>query len=125
VRTVVVWLLAFALPVQSMAAATMIHCGAPHPRAHASLNATSDDAHSHSVDRAEHAHHSEADGADGALPLNASTTCSVCASCCAGAALSASVPVIADAPPARDVIADGAPSPHEFVVGRSTPPPRY
>jgi hypothetical protein len=103
VKTLLIWLLLAALPVQGFAAAAMMSC---RPIQHAAFNTDAgmratkyahDDmathAHHHHVDHApetstaEHgkiAHHDENHHSHG--KHDASTSCSVCAVCCIGAA---------------------------------------
>ena len=102
VRLIVTWLLAVALPIQGLAAATMLHCGsAPQPRVampsnavhahdhHARMHSQADVGgahshhHAHDLPSAQHADakaagHHHSGGTDG---------CSVCASCCGAVAL--------------------------------------
>lgn len=77
-RIVLTWLLALALPVQGVVAATMQRCAPDH---HA--NAASGHAHAHGDV------HADAHGTDESAPA-ADGTCSVCAACCASAAIAAS-----------------------------------
>ena len=95
-RFALLFLLAIALPLQGMAAATMISCG-PGQHDHAHVHAVShdhhafdsaghghanaDDAGSHQTHVA-HSHDGKGDPAKG--PLH---KCSACASCCVGAAV--------------------------------------
>ena len=88
-RLALMFLLAIALPLQGMAAATMAACGwGPHDHVHAVAHdhhafdsAGRADASSHEMHVA-HSHDGKADLADGALHK-----CSACASCCVGAAV--------------------------------------
>jgi len=91
-RTVLTWLLLLALPVQGIAASSMLGCGlaqhhpaaaspdhAAHPHEHAATGADEADAGAPGV---------QADG--GAL-----TQCSACTACCSSAAIAAS-PLVSD-----------------------------
>jgi len=115
VRPLWIWLLALALPLQALAAATMMHCGAhPSPHAHASATQPAHHAHDASSHGPVHAHghdggatadhhHPASDGANSLLHK-----CSACASCCIGLAL-----------PSADV---AAPGPLK-ATGADLPPP--
>jgi hypothetical protein len=104
-RIFLAWLLLLAIPLQGLAAASMLHCGSgsgaaesrtaagPHHHPHhgdQALAATHDLSHQHAV------HDHAVDGVDGAaggpadagvLP-DAGHKCSVCAACCHSAAIS-------------------------------------
>ena len=119
IRTALIWLLAAALPLQGAVAASMVACGPGH---HGGAAAQHDVAQHHSAEAAGHDHsghdHPEADAASSAgMPDSAtadseaavkaapksSSKCSVCASCCTGAALPAaairfSPPPLGDSP---------------------------
>ena len=95
------WLIAVALPIQGVAAATMLHCGATHEHRqvtstsvvhvheqmgmHSEANAGEGHVHHHGHDQAS----ADATSADtaGHHHANGQTGCSVCASCCSAAAL--------------------------------------
>lgn len=112
-RTLLLWLLVLALPVQGAMAATMVFCG-PGQYGLASAATVSHDAHAqheHSDDSAQApGHHAAGDASkteslgaeasDGFIHADAQK-CSVCASCCSAAAIlgtGLSVPVLQPAP---------------------------
>ena len=105
-RMFLAWLLLLAIPLQGLAAASMLHCGSGSGAAAESRTAAGPYQHSHHGDQAlaeshdlshQHAGHDHAaDGVDsagggstdaGTLP-DAGHKCSVCAACCHGAAIS-------------------------------------
>lgn len=103
-RTLTVWLLALALPVQAIAVAGMAHCGPSHQRMHvvqADAQAHSHAGHEKAAGGGEHHHHHDAAAtattvhdlaqADNITDLGA-YKCSACASCCAGFALPSAMP---------------------------------
>lgn len=112
VRAVLVWLMVIAMPVQGMAASTMLSCGPGHGRMMAGLAFDAQaarsseagepmDGHVHAHVDAHHAPHdhatqgdaaashaaADADGADSLLPHHGSFGCSACAACCSVLAL--------------------------------------
>jgi hypothetical protein len=105
VRTLVLCLLALALPLQGLAAATMLHCGPSHHARIVSASAAHDHAaHGHGAARGAHSHDDRA--ADGSAAVDAANPqtpnylgdsslakakCSACASCCSAVALPASI----------------------------------
>jgi hypothetical protein len=89
-RIALMWLLAFALPMQGWAAATMTHCGPSHHRT-AAMAMESHEGHVHEV-----ALPTVADPSDGLDPSDheqhqpdhiSSLKCSACATCCMGSGL--------------------------------------
>jgi hypothetical protein len=94
VRLFAIWLLMFALPMQGIAASTMIACGPNHHAQLAHSASTSPSAtHDHQKPnhawqaRGEHRTHSahiEVGDFAGTVPSDAKGKCSVCASCCNG-----------------------------------------
>lgn len=132
-RTVLIWLVAFAIPAQGMAAAAMLHCG-PH---HHDASAAQPKVHAHPGDvwlapaaPATHGHasHPAADGdvagdsgRNSTSPDTASAAqvgkptveskatgstyqkCSACASCCAGLALPSAAVMTPAIDPVREV----------------------
>jgi len=93
------WLIAVALPIQGVAAATMLHCGSTHEHGRASL-ANQGHVHHHEAMQAEggrshhltHEHtaaHPVADHSAGHHHDGGKAGCSVCASCCSAAVLPA------------------------------------
>jgi hypothetical protein len=115
-RTILVWVLALALPLQGVAASTMLHCGPSHARmtqgpglesaarvesgTHEGHSARSSTGHSR-VERAQpDSHHSEharviaqhdsaSDGAS--LSYHGKVSCSACAVCCSAVVMSGPV----------------------------------
>jgi hypothetical protein len=101
-RSLLIWLMALALPIQAVAAASMQHCGAAHrlmqgvPAAAVAL-----DGHDHVHEAVPHQHDdagldvemSTSDPSNegpNATALGDDFTCSACAHCCSAAALPAS-----------------------------------
>ena len=88
-RLALMFLLAIALPLQGVAAATMIACGSgPHDHAHAAAH------DHHAIDSAGHAdaslhemHVAHSHDPKSDLAGSALHKCSACASCCVGAAV--------------------------------------
>lgn len=132
-RTLLIWFLVLALPLQTAAAVTMALCGPDH---HATANAAEHGAaapaaHAHPGDEAHsgHEHHATVVPASDAaesiqvVPANAHT-CSVCASCCSGNAILSSMPKVV--PPEFGVVAFVSLQPHISFVAASGPdrPPR-
>ena len=125
IRTLLIWLLALALPAQAVAAATMAFCGPQH--AHEAVAAQP-----HSATPAQHAHdeaggpnHSHADAGlaagELAAPADASAEpgsagkpkCSACASCCSAGAIAQTPLSVPSAAPGRAEFSD-------LVTGVST-----
>ena len=132
-RTVLIWLVALAIPAQGMAAVAMLHCGPGHPAASAAqpkVQAQPGDLWLAPADSAAHSHasHGAADvdvagdtGKYAALPDTADTAqggkatvaskaagsahqkCSACASCCAGLALPSTAVMLQAIDPVREV----------------------
>jgi hypothetical protein len=105
-RTAVMWLVAFALPLQGLAAATMISCGPGHNGMVAAKAAPSVAVHEHATHHAAAgAAHAEASPAlaDSGISAAGSTAevgklhqlakfkCSACAACCVATALPSSI----------------------------------
>ena len=89
-RLFLAWLLLAAIPLQGMAAASMLFCGSQAHEAAAAAHGH-DSAHDHG-DVASHVH---GDAHDGATVGHTDVTCSVCASCCSGAAISEAAAIVA------------------------------
>lgn len=105
-RIVLMWLAALALPVQGVAAATMVFCATSHQSAAAH----------------DHAAHYDASAADDGEPDTMS--CSVCASCCMSVPLPSRI-VAHDPPPGHAVYqADRASASATFLTGGLDRPPR-
>jgi hypothetical protein len=92
-KLVLVCLLALALPLQAVAAASMLHCGPSHGRMQAQAGA----GHGHHAQTPAHGdgatgHHASADPADPAQFADLGQfKCSACGACCFAAALPAFV----------------------------------
>ena len=117
-RFAIAWLLLLALPLQGLAAATMLNCGAGHgaPALHnEAQSAAHHDAHQH-----QH-HHTTGHG----LNQLAKFKCSACAVCCIGAALPATLLVFAPAVPQALPGPVITVQPVEFVTDGPDRPPRF
>lgn len=102
-KLAMVWLLALAIPVQGLAAATMVHCGSSHQRMHAAVAPGHSHAGSHHALERQHAMDHGAVAADAADHHHASVAeaaaepdkyselaqykCSACGACCSVAAM--------------------------------------
>jgi len=93
-RLAVMWLVAMALPLQGLSAATMLTCGfGPHDHApsHMTYQVSHDgiaeaNDHGHASEASPHRHASLDDGAGKAsLDFDVSQKCSACATCCTSA----------------------------------------
>ena len=118
VRTLLIWLLALALPAQGVMAATMVFCGPDH-RDQASAAAAAHDAgvahdaqhfNSQPDPAAQDSHAGEAAADETAAPDKFAQSemqkCSVCAACCSAAAIHDTLPKLtAIAPAAVDFAA--------------------
>jgi hypothetical protein len=98
-RTVLVWIVALAMPVQGLAASTMRFCGSSHERMTQSAGAD----HHEAVTSATHDHAAAAHAANAADPDAAGKftdlgqfKCSVCAACCSMLALPAGFALVGD-----------------------------
>jgi hypothetical protein len=92
-RIALMWLIAFAVPLQGFAATSMLFCGPVHEAAMEDGHSGHDHAtHGHSHDDSgaiPDTHSGDADGQS--TDKSPMTKCSVCASCCSGAAMPAEV----------------------------------
>ena len=134
-RLLLIALLVLAIPVQGVAAATMLYCGPDHgpgtDGAHAHQAAGSEQAHpaheGHGHDRHEHAQKDAQDAALTPLPEepSAQATCSVCAACCNAVAISS--PVVLLSPPGAEPVPVLKPStlPYSFITDGPRRPPRF
>jgi hypothetical protein len=140
VRTLLIWLLALAVPAQGATAATMAFCGPNHHRAgQAALSSpvgAAEHAHDERVEQTPHGHPAEAvqhDQESSASASNAAPAtlaqadnhkCSACASCCsAGAILGADLVVPAPAV-GRTEFVSVVPTVGAFAADRLDRPPR-
>ena len=103
-RLFVAWLLLAAIPLQGFAAVSMLLCEGN--AVHATVDASASSMRAgHAMENDDHAIYAHAEGGDvshqgdghGDLPGSAHK-CGVCASCCHGAAITGSTPVLALAP---------------------------
>lgn len=108
VRVLLMWLLAVALPVQGVAAATMQFCGAAH---HPQKQQVQGADHGHGAAHAEaDGHHVGAAGPAGEasaasdLSPHGQQKCSACAACCAGSALPPAALVLPVVEPASECV---------------------
>lgn len=90
-KTVLLWLLLFALPLQGFAASAMLFCETAHHHATPTMQVSSVNEHDHGahqhelpVSASDHNHHSDSTHHD-------MTKCSACAACCVGAAIVSSL----------------------------------
>jgi hypothetical protein len=131
-KAALAWILALALPMQGLAAATMLHCASsPAPQTvvqgHVDVNTHAHAGH-HGVaaadaDAAQHgaAHSAQASGdtAD-----NGGHQCSACAACVAGAALPSAVSVVLPVETAGAMLLAAAPREFSVVLAGLERPPR-
>lgn len=137
-RSLLIWLMVLALPIQAVAAAGMQHCGAAHRLMQvASMGAVAPDVHDpvHEATPHEHADFgtsldagmSAGDSSDQGVNTSAlgdDFTCSACANCCSAVALPASL-VRLPAPSIEDhAAALPAPEVVSFMPGGIERPPR-
>lgn len=131
-KSLLLWLLALALPVQALAAAGMQHCGTSHERmrgaaaaqahAHAHDGAAAEGAHEHHHAAAPAAEATDAHADPGAAA--AGFSCSACAACCIALALPAADVRSAAPPPDAYASALSAVPVPPFVTGSLDRPPR-
>jgi hypothetical protein len=135
-RTLLIWLLALAVPAQGAAAATMAFCGPNHHGGEQTSTASSDFAeHSHHGDATRHAEEhaaalaDESDASDASALVKASHAakqkCSACASCCSLGAILSTVPVVPVADSAATVFSTVVPTVDAFAADGPDRPPRY
>jgi hypothetical protein len=128
VRVLLTWLLALALPVQGVVAATMVLCGPNHhDRAAAAAVAHDADAAHEPHDVAAHSHHEAGD--ETATPDKFAQSdiqkCSVCASCCSAAAIHDTIPKLPVFEPVAAEFAALASAIEPFASGGPDRPPRH
>lgn len=146
-RIVCLWLVAVALPVQGLAAATMIHCGPAHARstdaaagegthvhADSARHVHGTASHNHGGDRttakqpaAEAGVHAGAEGAKSVGDLHelAKSKCASCVSCCSATALPSAVPFL-DSPSLAESLVPVLPeSVAVFLTDGPERPPRF
>jgi hypothetical protein len=129
--TAIAWLIIVAVPVQAMAASTMVHCMSALDRSAASPAEFTDHhppstAHPHdSVDTVVTLHsHSAMDMADaGAADVKTGGKCSACAFCCVGGAPTSTSRSLVVAPPRElPTLHSVEPVPDVVVSGPERPP---
>jgi hypothetical protein len=133
IRCLLVWLLALALPLQGVAAASMRHCAPAGDAVHgqaaqAGGHGLSSAPHAHQADHGAAHGHAAAAAADQAEDAPATALpeakCSACAACCAALGLPA-VGVKLPSPPGADDVARPAPAGVDsFVANGLDRPPR-
>lgn len=138
VRSLLIWLMVLAVPVQAIAASGMQHCGPAHQSMQAGLTgASSADEHDQAHDAVPHEHAQAATNSDGeqnvgdvsdatltAATLGDDYTCSACANCCSAVGLPSAVVRIAEAPIEAHASALPASAVVSFVPGGLDRPPR-
>jgi hypothetical protein len=130
-RSLLVWLVMAAIPLQGLAAASMLFCGmgahhAPAQQAAAapSVHASHAESASGSHDHSKHSHDAEVqadktqDASGGKLP-DASHKCGVCASCCSSVAIAEFPQLVAFAPAPQAELAE----PFLLILARPSPVP--
>lgn len=123
-RSFLLWLVVLAVPLQGLAAATMLNCAAMHGAASATLDHAGHDDHDHDHDHAAMAAAHDDAAADAGAPHAADHKCSACAACHASLGLPVAMPKL----PAVDAVqahpvprASGA---EPFLTGGLERPPR-
>jgi hypothetical protein len=137
VRTLLIWLLALALPAQGVIAATMVFCGPNHHGQASAVAAThlADEPHqphdstAHSHDAIDNAK-AENTASDETAPADKFTQaamqkCSVCASCCSAVAIHDTVPKLPVLEPMVADFAALATVVEPFATGGPDRPPRH
>lgn len=138
VRSLLIWLMVLAVPVQAIAASAMQHCGPGHQMMQAGLTAaTLVDEHDQAQGGAAHEHAQVATESDvqqtvddvsntalTAGALGNDYTCSACANCCSAVGLPSVVVRIPEPPIADQATAFSAAALLSFVPGGLDRPPR-
>jgi hypothetical protein len=127
VRIALMWLIALAVPLQGFAATSMLFCGPVHEAAAQDFHSGLDHAkHGHSHDHAKVAADMHVDDTHSPSVDKSSTTkCSLCAACCASAAMPSDVGTYT--PPrgqAAMLHALNSSAPVTFLTGGLDRPPR-
>jgi len=141
-ESLIVCLLALALPGQGVAAATVAHCGQAHQRVHAAAAdpdpqatvghqhaaAHAHSSHAHDAAQANPADRGASTGLDSAQPAQDSVVgphaCSACASCCAGVGLSSAPLQVPQPDSAATVFVTVVPAVDAFAADGPDRPPR-
>ena len=126
-RAALTWLVAAALPMQGVAAATMLHCGQDSTQA-AKSHEVASAAGAAAVVAAHHPHH-EMNSSDATRPAGREVSstpskCGVCAACCIAAALVADVHSFDPEAPAAAFAPALAHIAPVFLTGGPERPPR-
>jgi hypothetical protein len=142
VKFLLVWLVVLAIPLQGMAATTMLLCGPAHHRAQqgvspAAMHGSHGPAHesTQAIDgTTTHVGHGVSGAtedpapewaADSAVPMDAAQfTCSACASCCSPAAIPQSVAALAASDNLFAPVAAPGPGRFSVVIDAPDRPPR-
>jgi hypothetical protein len=131
-RALLIWLLVLALPAQGALAASMAFCGPKHHASAGASQPTPQAAHEHHL----HAPHDAGGAAEATAspvpPLDSATaghgdmqSCSVCASCCSGAAIQGTVPKLPSVEPAATVFVTVVFVIEAFTADGPDRPPRH
>jgi hypothetical protein len=129
-RTVLLWILMTALPLQGWAAAAMLHCGPSHQRMDVTAPESGDhhDAagsdHGHLADLGEVAASESHGKASHGSPSLAKFKCSACAACCLGLALPSMAPAFEPLERASTLVPPASSAPVVFLTGGQERPPR-
>lgn len=137
VRSLLIWLMVLAVPVQAIAASGMQHCGPAHQSMQAGLTASSANEHDQAQDGAPHEHAQAVTDSDDqqtgdevsdatlkAGALGDDYTCSACANCCSAVGLPSAVVRTPEPPIAARASALSASALLSFVPGGLDRPPR-
>ena len=137
VRTLLIWLLALALPAQGVMAATMVFCGPDHRDQVSAAVAAHDAGVAHdamhfnaqSDHAAQDSHAGEAAADETATPDKFAQSemqkCSVCSACCSAAAIHDTLPKLPAVEPAAADFATVAPAVEPFASDGPDRPPRH
>ena len=119
-RTLLVWLIVLALPVQGASAATMAFCGPAHHGGGQARTAVND------LEAGMAAEAAFSDDASSMLKASqaAKQKCSVCASCCSLGAILTTVPVVPATEAAPTVFTTVVPTVDAFAADGPDRPPR-
>lgn len=137
IRTLLIWLLALALPAQGVLAATTVFCGPSH---HAPASGVAVDHHADAAqqlqDSAAHSNQAATDARPENMAADDTATpdkfaqsgmqkCSVCASCCSAAAIHDTVPKLPVLAPAAVHLSVQAAAVEPFAADGPDRPPRH
>lgn len=91
VKVLLVWVIALALPMQGLAASTMLFCAPQHHAPQAAAESHDHTAHARMGGDATTSHGDMHSGHDDGGATDDDSTCSVCAACCTAVAITVSV----------------------------------